>query len=73
MQASVMYNDGDLQYLGAISNIVGLGVIGGQITGGLLAKPIGKTRWQVMVVFILGAAFLASKALLPNMPLFGLS
>ena len=61
-----MYNDGDLQYLGAISNIVGLGVIGGQIIGGVLAKAIGKTRWQVMVVFILGATFLACKALFPT-------
>ena len=56
-----MYSNGDLQSLGAISNIVGLGIIGGQITGGLLAKAIGKTRWQVMVVFVIGATFLACK------------
>lgn len=56
-----MYNNGDLQSLGAISNIVGLGIIGGQITGGLLAKAIGKTRWQVMFVFVIGATFLACK------------
>ncbi|CAK7200126.1 hypothetical protein SEUCBS139899_002816 [Sporothrix eucalyptigena] len=63
-QAAVMYGraDGDLTYLGGISNIVGLGIIGGQITGGLLAEAIGKTKIQVMVVFGLGGVFLACMA-----------
>ncbi|CAK7198048.1 hypothetical protein SEUCBS139899_000706 [Sporothrix eucalyptigena] len=61
-QAAVMYSNGNLTYLGGISNIVGLGIIGGQVIGGLLAKAIGKTKIQCMVVFLLGAIFLAAMA-----------
>ncbi|KJR86888.1 siderophore iron transporter [Sporothrix schenckii 1099-18] len=62
-QAAVMYNSGgSLTYLGGISNIVGLGIISGQVVGGLLAEKIGRTRYQCMVVFSLGAVFLAAMA-----------
>lgn len=52
----------DLTYLGGISNIVGLGIIGGQVIGGMLARAIGKTKIQVMVVFAAGGIFLACMA-----------
>ncbi|KAL1895421.1 hypothetical protein Sste5346_005227 [Sporothrix stenoceras] len=61
-QAAVMYSNGNLTYLGGISNIVGLGIIFGQVIGGMLAKAIGKTKIQCMVVFLLGAIFLAAMA-----------
>ncbi|CAK7210045.1 hypothetical protein SCUCBS95973_000659 [Sporothrix curviconia] len=61
-QAAVMYSNGNLTYLGGISNIVGLGIVRGQVVGGALAKPIGKTRIQCMVVFLVGAVLLACMA-----------
>ncbi|CAK7242789.1 MAG: hypothetical protein STHCBS139747_004291 [Sporothrix thermara] len=63
-QAAVMYNNtsNNLTYLGGISNIVGLGIVGGQVVGGILARPLGKTRIQCMVAFLLGAIFLAAMA-----------
>lgn len=63
MQVTVLYGDGkSLDYIGAVSNIIGLGMIGGQITGGALAKKIGKMRYQVMGAFAVGAIFLACAA-----------
>jgi MFS family permease len=61
MQAAVMYNDGTLRELGGVSDIVGLAIIAGQITAGLFAIKIGKTRIQCMVVFLVGGVFLACK------------
>lgn len=64
MQAAVMYSDGkDLQYLGGISNIIGIGMTSGQITGGFVAARIGKTKLQCMCVFLVGGIFLACAAL----------
>lgn len=64
MQAAVLYSDGkDLIYTGGISNIVGIGITSGQIVGGFLAAPIGKTKYQCMVVFLVGGIFLACAAI----------
>ncbi|KAK7402452.1 hypothetical protein QQX98_011779 [Neonectria punicea] len=64
MQAAVMYSDGkDLQYLGGISNIIGIGMTSGQITGGFVAARIGKTKLQCMCVFLVGGIFMACAAL----------
>ena len=64
MQAAVLYSDGkDLTYTGGISNVVGIGISSGQIVGGLLAKPIGKTKIQCMVVFLVGGIFMACAAI----------
>jgi hypothetical protein len=49
-------------YVGYISVIVGIGFITGQISAGLLARQIGRTRYQVMVAFFVGGVFLASAA-----------
>ena len=49
-------------YVGYISSLVGLGFITGQISAGLLARRIGKTRYQVMVAYLVGGIFLASAA-----------
>ncbi|ROT39089.1 MFS general substrate transporter [Sodiomyces alkalinus F11] len=59
MQVAVMYNtDGDIHKMGAIANIIGLAMTGGQITGGLLAAKIGKTKYQCMIVFLIGGVFM---------------
>ena len=62
MQVNVLYNDGNIVRMGVISSLVGVGIISGQITGGLLAKKLGKTKIQVMVVFLIGGIFLACAA-----------
>lgn len=49
-------------YVGYISTLVGIGFITGQISAGLFARSIGKTRYQVMVAFTVGGIFLASAA-----------
>lgn len=61
MQCSVLYNTTDLVYLGAISSLVGVGIISGQIVGGLLCARIGHAKYQCMAVFIVGGTFLACK------------
>ncbi|KAK0392755.1 hypothetical protein NLU13_2250 [Sarocladium strictum] len=62
MQVNVLYNDGNMVRMGVISSLVGVGIICGQITGGMLAKKIGKTKIQVFVVFLIGGTFLACVA-----------
>lgn len=60
IQAAVLYNHGSLIQVGFYSSIVGLGIILGQFTGGIVAEPIGKTKFQCMAVFTLGGAFLGA-------------
>lgn len=49
-------------YVGYISVLIGIGFITGQFSAGLLARSIGKTRYQCMVVFFVGGVFLACAA-----------
>jgi MFS family permease len=67
-QCAVLYsNPNDPMYVGYISSLVGLGFITGQILAGLLARQIGKTRYQVMVAYFVGGVFLACAATItPN-------
>ncbi|KAL2212630.1 MFS general substrate transporter [Sarocladium strictum] len=62
MQVNVLYNDGDMVRMGVISSLVGVGIISGQISGGMLAKKLGKTKIQCFVVFLVGGVFLACVA-----------
>lgn len=62
IQCSVLYNNGDMANLGGISSLVGVGIISGQVVGGLLAAKIGKARYQCMAVFTIGGVFLACKS-----------
>lgn len=62
-QANILYGNGDTMRVGYMSTIVGLGVVAGQIVAGFLAARLGKTRYQCMVVFILGGVFLGCAAL----------
>ncbi|EON67606.1 hypothetical protein W97_06974 [Coniosporium apollinis CBS 100218] len=62
LQVAVLYGGGNLMYVGAVSVIVGMGIISGQVLCGVLAKKIGKTRYQCMVVFAIGGLFLACAA-----------
>ncbi|RFU33262.1 hypothetical protein B7463_g3049, partial [Scytalidium lignicola] len=60
--AAVLYADGDSTYAGWMSCAVPGGITLGQIVGGALAKIIGKTRYQILVVTAVGGALLAGVA-----------
>jgi MFS family permease len=62
-QAAGIYGNGDVMRVGYMSCIIGLGMIGGQISAGLLGGTIGHTRYQCMAVFAVGGIFLGGKYL----------
>lgn len=45
---TVLYADGDQMYGGWLASLVGLGLLAGEIIGGLLATPLGKTKFQMI-------------------------
>jgi MFS family permease len=61
-QCAVLYATDDPMYVGYVSVLIGTGFITGQILAGALARTIGKTRYQVMVAFMIGGALLACAA-----------
>jgi hypothetical protein len=61
-QCAVLYANSDPMYVGYISVLVGIGFITGQVSAGLLARSIGKTRYQCMVAFFIGGTFLGCAA-----------
>ena len=61
-QCAVLYATDDPMYVGYISVLVGIGFITGQVAAGLLARSIGKTRYQCMVAFLVGGIFLGCAA-----------
>jgi MFS family permease len=61
MQAAVLYTNGDILQIGLIGSLVGCGIISGQMTGGWLARAIGRSKYQVMAMFLLGGTFLGCK------------
>lgn len=61
-QCAVLYATSDPMYVGYISVLVGIGFITGQTLAGLLARQIGKTRYQCMVAFSVGGTFMACAA-----------
>ncbi|KAK4565373.1 hypothetical protein LTR86_003990 [Recurvomyces mirabilis] len=63
-QSAVLYGNGDMIYVGWLSCIPACGIICGQIFGGVLGKRIGKVRYQCMVMFLGGGAFLGSAAVI---------
>jgi len=61
-QVAVLYSNGDPMYTGYLSVIIGMGFITGQVLSGLLARQIGKTRYQVMGAFFIGGVLLGCAA-----------
>jgi hypothetical protein len=45
---AVLYADGHQMYGGWLASIVGLGLLSGEIIGGLLATPLGKVKFQMI-------------------------
>lgn len=59
---SVLYaKPNDLMEVGYYACIVALGITVGQVFGGLIAEPLGRTKWQTIISFVLGAIFLSSE------------
>jgi hypothetical protein len=61
MVATLYSKDGDPMYIGYIATVVGSGITLGEIIGGLLARRIGKTKYQLMVTWLLASIFLGCK------------
>jgi MFS family permease len=61
-QVAVLYGKpNDTMYTGYLSVIIGCGFIVGQTAAGLLAKQIGRQKWQIRIMFLVGGVFLACK------------
>jgi MFS family permease len=61
LMVSTLYDDGDMMKGGYMASVVGLGILSGQIVGGVLARYIGKTKYQAITVFSLGGMFYGCK------------
>jgi hypothetical protein len=59
---AVEYANGDAIYGGLLSSLHGCAIISGQITGGLLAKPLGRVKLQATVTYAIGGIILACKS-----------
>ena len=64
--AANVYADGRQMWAGWVACLVGIGITVGEMIGGSLAKLIGKTKYQLLVVITLGTLFLGSKSHFPS-------
>jgi MFS family permease len=61
--ASTLYSrTGDSMYTGYIATLIGSGITLGEIIGGLLARRIGKTKYQLMATWLLASIFLGCES-----------
>jgi MFS family permease len=65
---AVLYADGDQMYGGWLASLVGLGLLAGEIIGGLLATPLGKVKFQMIFAVTCALIFFASKSSLSLPP-----
>jgi hypothetical protein len=56
---AVLYADGNQMYGGWLASIVGLGLLAGEIIGGLLATVLGKVKFQMIGCVTLALIFFA--------------
>lgn len=59
--AANVYSNGRLMWAGWVATLVGIGITVGEMIGGSVAKLIGKTKYQLLVVITLGTLFLGCK------------
>ncbi|KAK5712565.1 hypothetical protein LTR17_017946 [Elasticomyces elasticus] len=60
--AANVYGQDRPMWAGWVATLVGLGITVGEMIGGGLAKPLGRTKWQCIVMFSLGTLFLGLMA-----------
>jgi hypothetical protein len=63
----VLYEGGDQMYGGWLASIVGLGLLSGEIIGGLLATPLGKVKLQMIGAVSAALVFFACKCTKPQL------
>jgi MFS family permease len=61
LMVSTLHAEGEALNGGWLASVVGLGIITGQLVGGVLATPIGKTKYQAITVFTCGGLFYGRK------------
>ncbi|KAF2420731.1 MFS general substrate transporter [Tothia fuscella] len=61
-QASILYSNGDLIWLGAVASALSLAINGGQIISGFLINKIGYSNWQETISLLGVAGFLGGAA-----------
>jgi hypothetical protein len=63
---AVLYTNGDQMYASILASLVGLGLLAGEIIGGLLATPLGKTKLQMMFAVLSAGIFFGCKSPSPD-------
>lgn len=58
-----LLDQADIETDSAVASIIGIGVIAGQVVGGVLATKIGHIRYQLMVAFTCAGIFLGCECL----------
>jgi MFS family permease len=61
-QVAVLYGDGNPIWIGLVSSLLSIAFVTGQVFGGLVARLIGHTKIQSIVVFFTGGTFLGCMA-----------
>ncbi|KAF2429035.1 MFS general substrate transporter [Tothia fuscella] len=61
-QVAILYGNGNILWVGLVSSLLSIGIVTGQVVGGLVARRIGHTQMQSIVIFLLGGTFLACMA-----------
>jgi MFS family permease len=61
-QVAVLYGNGNTLWIGLVSSLLNIGIVTGQVVGGLLTRAIGHTKMQSIVIFLLGGISLACTA-----------
>jgi MFS family permease len=61
-QVAVLYGDGDIIWNGLVSSLLSIAFVTGQVFGGLVARRLGHTKIQSIVVFAIGGILLACVA-----------
>jgi len=59
---AVLYTNGDPIYGSWLASLVGLGLLAGEIVGGLIATPLGKVRYQMIFAVLAAILFFATVA-----------
>lgn len=59
---TILYDDGDVMTSAWYACFVGLFITVGQVFGGLVAKPIGHVKWQIIITVLISGIFFGCTA-----------